>query len=97
MDEYFDQNPPVSLEEAFDSTLAVEYAALSALATEKGIQPPRNSFLVDQDSITSGRTTGLCSSTSFSRLYDDKVRFQSFGFLFILSRLYLIIGVMIVL
>lgn len=47
--EYFDKHPRVSLEEAFDRLLAVEYAELTALAAEKGTEPPRNPFLVDQE------------------------------------------------
>ncbi|GJN05035.1 hypothetical protein PR202_ga22630 [Eleusine coracana subsp. coracana] len=49
MKEYSDKHPPVSLEEAFDSIRAVEHAALTALAAKKGIEPPRDPFLVDQE------------------------------------------------
>jgi hypothetical protein len=48
MNEYFDKQPRLSLKE-FCRLVAVDYAELTALAAEKGIEPPRNQFLVDQE------------------------------------------------
>ncbi|KAK3120640.1 hypothetical protein QOZ80_9AG0691320 [Eleusine coracana subsp. coracana] len=53
MKEYSDRHPPVSLEEAFHSIVAVEHAALTALAAKKGIEPPRDPFRVDQQEAPS--------------------------------------------
>ncbi|GJN25752.1 hypothetical protein PR202_gb13622 [Eleusine coracana subsp. coracana] len=53
MKEYSDRHPPVSLEEAFASIVAVEHAALTALAAKKGIEPPRDPFRVDQQEAPS--------------------------------------------
>jgi hypothetical protein len=61
MKEYFDKQPRLSLKEAFRRLVAVDYAELTALAAEKGIEPPRNPFLVDQEapSLQAQREDGM--------------------------------------
>ncbi|GJN25756.1 hypothetical protein PR202_gb13626 [Eleusine coracana subsp. coracana] len=45
-----DARSPCTIKELFDSMLAAEHAALTALAAEHGIEPPRDPFLVGEES-----------------------------------------------
>ncbi|KAK3120641.1 hypothetical protein QOZ80_9AG0691330 [Eleusine coracana subsp. coracana] len=45
-----DAESPCTIRELFDSLLAPEHAALTALAAEHGTEPPRDPFLVDEES-----------------------------------------------
>ncbi|XP_062182770.1 uncharacterized protein LOC133886884 [Phragmites australis] len=49
--EYLDTQPS-DLQEAFDRVRAVEYATLTALAVERGTEPPWDPFLVDQEILS---------------------------------------------
>ncbi|GJM87789.1 hypothetical protein PR202_ga03782 [Eleusine coracana subsp. coracana] len=45
-----DARSPCTIKELFDSMLAAEHAALTALAAEHGTEPPRDPFLVGEES-----------------------------------------------
>ncbi|KAK3120643.1 hypothetical protein QOZ80_9AG0691400 [Eleusine coracana subsp. coracana] len=67
-----DAESPCTIREIFDSLLAAEHAALTALAAEHGTEPPRDPFLVDEESQLAPHASAVAAQSLASMTISPK-------------------------